>query len=154
MAAQLRIRDAGGVLRTISRVRMRDAGGTLRTIQQIRMRDAGGTLRTVFSYISLSLNLTYISAVNSGASASGTTTSSVITGTVSGGTGPFTYAWARVSGDTQITAGSPTAAATTFSATCYDAVEFSTVFRLTVTDANGATATADITVDLTWVDTR
>lgn len=49
MAARIRIRDASGVLRTITQIRARDAGGTLRTIDTIRARDTAGILRTVFS---------------------------------------------------------------------------------------------------------
>ena len=151
---QIRLRDSGGVLRTIARIRMRDAGGVLRAVQQVRMRDSGGVLRTVFVYLSLSLDATYISEVDSGAAASGTTTSAAVTGTPVGGTAPFSYAWTRISGDAQITAGSPAAAATTFSAACFDGIMYSAIFRLTVTDANGATASRDVQVDLTWADTR
>ena len=41
----LRIRDAGGTLRTVAAMRIRDASGTLRTIASGRIRDAAGTLR-------------------------------------------------------------------------------------------------------------
>ena len=61
------------------------------------------------------------------------------------GVPPFSYAWTIVSGDT-ITINSPTAASTTFSTTLsYGQTKF-TIVRLTVTDAYGATGSADITV--------
>lgn len=152
---QLRMRDASGTLRTISRIRMRDAGGVLRTIQQIRMRDAGGVLRLVFQYLSVALSTYYAFATNSGAASSGTTTTASVTSTVIGGTGPFTYLWEYVSGDLGITITTPTGANTTFSATVVASVNKVALFRLRVTDANGAVSySPNLTVELEWVDTR
>jgi hypothetical protein len=70
--------------------------------------------------------------------------------TAADGSGNYTYSWARISGSTAITAGSPTSATTTFSGT----IGFGTTnatFRVTVTDTTtGKTATADVSVSLTY----
>lgn len=65
--------------------------------------------------------------------------------TPSGGLGPYTYSWARISG-TYGTPTSPTAATTTFYATPPSGSIQTSVFRCTVTDSLGSTATADVTV--------
>jgi ribosomal protein L14 len=71
------------------------------------------------------------------------TNSTTLTGS---GTDPdgtiSTYAWTRVSGPTTFTLGAPNAAVTPLS----NLVAGVYVFRLTVTDNNGATATDDVTV--------
>lgn len=53
-----------------------------------------------------------------------------------------TYGWSRVSGPTTFTFGTPAAASTTLT----NLVQGTYVFRLTVTDNSGATATDDVTV--------
>lgn len=155
MAAQIRMRDAGGVLRTIKRIRMRDASGTLRTIQRIRMRDAAGVLRTVFQYLTATIAAT-LSASASGAASSGVVTSANETVTVTGGTAPYTYAWERVAGNLAVVATAPAAATTSFQATVTDSGSpYVTYFQVTVTDANNAVVTSNmIEVQLTWIDTR
>lgn len=77
--------------------------------------------------------------------------SGIVTAVASGGTGTAvkTYAWARVSGSTAITATTPSAAATYFSATVGANATLSAVFRVTVNDGS-TTATADVTVSLTY----
>lgn len=152
---QVRIRDAGGVLRTISRIRMRDATNTLRTIQRIRMRDAANVLRTVYQYLTVTLDNYTTWDSNSGAASSGGVTSITVTGTVAGGTAPFTYSWEYVSGDVAISPNTPAAVATTFGATVAEVSPVSAMFRLRVTDANGAVAVSDpVLVELAWFDTR
>lgn len=64
--------------------------------------------------------------------------------TPAGGLGPYTYSWARISG-TYGTANSPTSATTTFYATPPSNTIQTSVFRCTVTDSLGSTATADVT---------
>ncbi len=78
------------------------------------------------------------------------TTSPNSVATPSGGTPGYTYSWTRISGSTAITAGSPTSASTSFSGTVPVSGAISAVFRVTVTDSVGATATADVTVSLTY----
>jgi hypothetical protein len=86
-------------------------------------------------------------AVSTGGTTSSLTTAGV-TATPAGGTAPYTYSWAKVSGDA-ITVNSPTSATTTFSATglALDE-ERSAVFRVTCTDAGALSATRDITVTI------
>ena len=70
--------------------------------------------------------------------------------TASGGSGSYTYSWARISGSSAITADSPSSSSTTFRGTV--PAGFTTaVFRVTVTDTvTGQTATADVTVTLSY----
>lgn len=86
-------------------------------------------------------------------------TTGTVTVTPSGGTAPYTYAWARVgaaadSGPYQASA--PSAATTAFSdvdsTVCTADVNSSETWRCTVTDDNGRQATIDVTVTLTWTD--
>jgi hypothetical protein len=65
--------------------------------------------------------------------------------TPNGGLAPYTYSWVRLSG-TYGTATIPTAATTTFYATPPSGSIQTSVFRCTVTDSLGSTATADVTV--------
>ncbi len=83
--------------------------------------------------------------------ASRTVNSSTVTATPANGTGPFTYSWARIAGSSAISAGLPTAATTGFSGTVGIDQQISATFRVTVTDALSATATADTTVTLEYV---
>lgn len=101
-------------------------------------------IRAAFS-ASASPTSLYKSTLTSSATTSSTTV------TPSGGTAPYTYSWAKVSGDT-VTITSPTAASTTFSKTGMVAGDtFSGTYRCTVTDSTGGTpltATADVTVTI------
>jgi hypothetical protein len=81
----------------------------------------------------------------------GTTSSlatAAVTATPTGGVAPYAYSWSRVSGDV-LTIGSPFSASTVFSFSS-TAAEWSKsgVYRCTVTDSTGATATRDITVGI------
>jgi hypothetical protein len=67
-------------------------------------------------------------------------TTAAVTLTINGGTGPYSYAWTKLSGDA-ITAVSPTAASTQFRGAAMNVDEVRTAaFRCTVTDSLGATA--------------
>ena len=79
------------------------------------------------SNITLTLPVNSTTLIGSGTDADGTIAS---------------YAWARVSGPTTFTLGTANAATTTLS----NLVQGTYVFRLTVTDNGGATATDDVTV--------
>jgi len=87
------------------------------------------------------------SASSSGTGASQTTGS--VTVTPNGGTSPYTYAWTWASGGSGITITSPTAAATTFSATTLaDPESRSGVARCTVTDSAAQTYIVDVPVSI------
>lgn len=82
------------------------------------------------------------------ASGAQTQTTDPTTVTPSGGTGPYTYAWARISGDAHISADAATSATTTFTATTHPSNDFTAMFQCTVTDSQGATATALVSVEI------
>jgi hypothetical protein len=79
-----------------------------------------------------------------------TLTTSNVTVIVHGGSGSPTFAWARTSGSSAITATNPTAATTAFSATVSSGQEVGAQFTCTVTDGSGAiqTAVVDVSIDL------
>ena len=74
-------------------------------------------------------------------------TSDTAQATPSGGLGPYSYAWAIISGSAA--ANSPNMAATSFSQTVTSGVTEDSIARVTCTDSLGSVATADITVSLT-----
>ena len=84
-----------------------------------------------------------------GAAASQTTSSTTVS--VSGGVSPYTYSWAKVSGDT-LTVNSPTAATTTFTASgLLEGDSRDATYRCTVTDSTVGTpltATADVLITI------
>lgn len=86
-------------------------------------------------------------AVASGATpTSGAVTTTSVTVTPTGGTGPYTYAWTYDSGDTGFSANSPTSATTTFIGSVASGEDKTAVWRCTVTDS--LLATCFITVGL------
>jgi hypothetical protein len=95
--------------------------------------------------ITLSLSTSSIS----GSGRNSTVTTSNVTATPSGGQAPYTYAWAKQSGD-DISAVSPANAISAFQATGMAIDETrNAVFRCTCTDNLGSSANADISVSLT-----
>jgi len=72
-------------------------------------------------------------------------TSASVTGSATGGTAPYTYAWTSVTADI-FTVTTPTAAATTFSFTPPFEGLYVASYRLTVTDAAAGAVFADIEV--------
>ena len=82
--------------------------------------------------------------------ANGPYTTATVASSVTGGVGPFTYSWVRISGST-ITADTPLLADTAFSGNRTDANSLET-FELTVTDTGDSniTHTKQIVVDITW----
>jgi hypothetical protein len=99
-----------------------------------------------------------VSASNVSGSASGFASSGFVATsgspntTVTGGTSPFTFSWARISGSTVPQISSATAQNPGWSNANTPAGINTATWRVTVTDANSNTATADITVTLTWID--
>jgi hypothetical protein len=79
-------------------------------------------------------------------SAIGTTDS--VTVSTSGGAPTYTYAWTRVSGSSEITAGSASAATTDFDFSFTNQGFFSATFRCTVTDSASITETIDVSVNV------
>jgi hypothetical protein len=64
-----------------------------------------------------------------------TVTTNAVTGTPGGGTGPYTFSWQRVSGDSSITCDTPTAASTTWHATVSRNVAKNATWALLVLDS-------------------
>lgn len=139
MAAQIRLRDAGGVLRTVARIRLRDEVGNLRVIQRIRVRDTSNILRIVFQYLTASATPT---TVVQNATTSTITTTGSSTCTATGGVAPFTFQWTDTGEFVDgVAASTPTAATTTFRrASCISGDTYLGNFYCRVTDATGAVA--------------
>lgn len=68
-----------------------------------------------------------------------------------GGAGGYTYAWVRTSGSASITAATPAAASTTFSATVAPEETLTAVFTCTITDAAGGNVSVTVHVTLTLI---
>lgn len=73
-----------------------------------------------------------------------------VTVTASGGTGPYTYQWTRVSGHQGADCDDPTSPTTTWSARLYQNQTSASVWRCTVTDDVGATVSVDVSVLLAY----
>lgn len=80
----------------------------------------------------------------------GSDTPSQVTITASGGTGPYTYAWTHLSGDSAIQVVNPTGATTGFVANLGKNQSKSATKRCTITDAAMASVTVDIGVTLQY----
>ena len=127
---------------TTGRVRV---GGAWKTLVRARAY-IGGAWKDIATFtLPLTVTPSPSSAVANRIGA-GTATTSAVTATPSGGLSPFTYAWARISG-TGGTINSATSATTTFSRVMGEDEVATNVFRCTVSDSLGGTATADVTVD-------
>jgi hypothetical protein len=81
-------------------------------------------------------------------------TTAAATVTPSGGSAPYTYAWARHSGATAISADDPTLASSTFSAALSLGQRVDATFNCTVTDANGHAVIATVAVHIERIDYR
>lgn len=110
---------------------------------------------TITRSAAMTVALTPTSLTKQGTSPSLTTAS--VTALASNGVGPYSYAWAYVSGDS-FTINSPSAATTTFSKTgAVVGTAYSGTYRCTATDSTGGTpltATADIVVTIERLETE
>jgi hypothetical protein len=110
----------------------------------------GGAWRTGKTFtppLSVSISPTTLNAI----SLASPVISEGATATPTGGLGPYTYSWTRITG-TLGSATSPTLASTNFAAFTSDGESGSSTFRCTVTDSRSSTATADITVFFSDID--
>lgn len=142
----LKIQDAG-TLRTIKRLWIKQAG-VLRRIRTLKVMD-GDELRTVGVFsdplaVAVPPGVTGVEFAPPGTPVLVSTSAGAV---VIGGIGPFSYSWARVSGEV-FTIGSPSSASTSFSKTLVGNVQQSGTYRVTVTDSVGDTASADTVVTL------
>jgi hypothetical protein len=140
---------SGGTNRTITRIRVQSE--SLRLIQRIKIM-AAGVLRTVYD-ITFSVNPSIASLSGSRLGAGVVNTSSSTTANVTGGVGPFTYAWTRQSGSVAITATAPSSATTSFTATVAVADSFTAVFICTVTDTATGIINVSGTVSVNLLET-
>lgn len=143
---------SGGAVQTASAISIKIAG-VMRAVRTIRVMH-GAALRTVYSTTS-ALTASASPASVFGVTASTPCVTDSTTMTPSGGTSPYTYSWALVSfsGGNTPTVTSSTLASTTFQqAKLGGADESNTaIFRCTVTDSLGATATADVSASFEFL---
>ena len=80
-----------------------------------------------------------------------TQTSASCTCTAANGRSPYTYSWQRVSGDTEVTANTPTASVTTFN-NSENGVTHNAVFKCVVTDNHGTVVNSlsNVTINFTY----
>lgn len=98
--------------------------------------------------LTASASPTFVSKLDSLGAGSKTTDSTTVT--PSGGVAPYTYSWAKKSGDT-IAPDSASAATTTFTGTVTAGAFASAVYTCTVTDSTGGTAlttTVDVSISI------
>jgi hypothetical protein len=130
------------------------SGSTYSAVFTCTVTDAVAATKTAVVSVEITRVAMTASASPTTLSKTGTTatlTTASTTVTASGGTTPYTYSWAFVSGDS-FTITSPSAATTTFSATLNEDEFVSGIYRCTVTDSTGGTpltATADVPVTIT-----
>lgn len=122
-----------GALKTITGGKVQ-IGGVLKAMTRLAYYDGAAVrdLQVFTSPLSASASPTVVAGT---ITRTGTSTSDATTVTPSGGRAPYSYSWAKVSGQGDIL--SPTSATTRFQTA-------SGVFRCTVTDTLGATASADV----------
>jgi len=113
-----------------------------------------GEIPTGSGNLSITANAVY--GFGSGAASSGSVTSNAAVVTPSGGTSPYSYSWTHVSttSGTTPTISSSSISNPTFSATVTSGQIALSTWQVTVTDNASNTATAYVSVSLTWFDTR
>lgn len=123
-------------------------GGALVQVRRIAHFD-GSAVNTVKTFVDDLLASASPDALEGDRVGSGVAVSNATTVTPSGGAGPFTYAWSRLSGSGAIE--SPTKAKTTFSQFVSQGSTSSGVFQCTVTDASGETVAVQVAVSFSSV---
>ena len=137
----IKVRQSGST-KTAVGMKIKHAG-SVRRVSSVKVMD-GGTLKVAAQFappLSVTASPTTVlgGAGSNYPAAAKTESTTVIT---SGGQAPFTYSWARLSGGIG-NADQPSKATTTFTAVISPG-SFDVTFRVTVTDAFGQTATADV----------
>lgn len=117
------------------------ASGANRAVQRVYVF-SGGANRLVFSALSASISPASINTLGN--------PSAAVTCTPAGNVGSCTFSWVRTSGDTRISANSPSSATTQFSRTGFAIGEIASAsFTCTVTDTStNTTAVASIVVTM------
>jgi hypothetical protein len=142
MATGVTIGTSGGN-ETIGAAYVGTSGGN-KTVLAIYVGTSGGN-ETVYAALSAAISPKPATEISS----AGPTTTDLVTATPTGGIGPFSYAWARVSGDPEISATTPSAQTTRFFANLGVGDLFSATFEVTVTDTStGFTATDTVLVSI------
>ena len=146
MTTQVRV---GGAWKEITGGSIR-VSGSWRRLRAIKVY-SGAAWRTVATFAdALSLSASPSTATRTGFNA--TVSAGPVIATPTGGASPFTYAWVKQSGG-NITAASPASSQTVFRGTTMAIDETrAAVFRCTCTDAFGSTATADVSVTVTRIE--
>lgn len=134
-------------LRTITKLRA--YSGSLRDVRRVRVMESD-TLRTVAEFapaISLAVNPA-TSETEANSVFPVVITSDPVTATPTGGTGPYSYAWAQTSGPAA-TINNPANATSTFAMTRSPGSGGTAQFTCTVTDSIGQQAQAVATITFT-----
>ena len=140
--------NVAGSLKTVSAIKV-NVGGTLRSVSRLKSNIAGA-LKDAGSFYTPLTALTASPTSVSKFSLNPTVDTANVTVTPTGGQAPFTYSWVRISGSGA--ALSATSAITKFREVFEAPDTVSGVFRCTVTDFFGSTATADVTAEFTYQD--
>jgi len=145
MAAGVYVNDNGSA-RRITAIYVND-NGTARRIQQIWVNDNGTARQIYANTLTATASSNASGTCNNGQANSNpcTATTNDVTITPIGGSGSYTYSWARVSGDTY-TISAATSATTHFSLSASTPTDHSAVYRCTVNDGAGQTTTVDVNV--------
>lgn len=150
------VRDAANVARTIAAFQVRDGGNVARNISEIRVRDSNNVSRIVYMSVSPLTGSISPNPVSQVSYSSNTIGSPTVTATPSGGLAPYTYSWTLVSWDNPIsppTITSNTAAMTSFiQANCLPNETSAALFRCTIIDSVGQTATPTVDCYWTYID--
>lgn len=132
----IKVRDPGGVLRTVDAVKVRGPDGVLRTIDFIKVRGPDNVLREVYATAGTPApsNPAFISPGTSNTSGSAASATALFNARSSGAT-PTVYAWGVVEGPGAVVSGGDAATAQ---------------LRITVSEVGGfevATFYCDMTID-------